>query len=93
TTAGNYLPVISGNTVYVGQANTVNTEQKEQIVRNFFAGSMSVRQAKEFLSANNLHYIFFGPQEIEDGGIKNLAATYPFLREIYKNGYVRIYTW
>ena len=93
TTAGNYIPVYSGNTVYIGHANTVNTEQKEPVVRDFFAGNMSVAQAKEFLAAHGLHYIFFGPQETDDGGIADLAQTYPFLREIYKNSYVRVYTW
>jgi len=93
TTAGNYMPVYSGNTVYVGHANTINTEQKEGIVKDFFAGIMSPAQAKEFLTANNLHYIFFGPQETADGGIADLTKTYPFLTEIYHNVYVRIYHW
>jgi hypothetical protein len=93
TTAGNYLPVVSGNTVYVGHANTVNTEQKEIVVKDFFAGTMSLTQAKEFLGANNLHYIFFGPQEMEDGGIADLSKTYPFLTEIYRNAYIRVYNW
>ncbi len=93
TTAGNYIPVYSGNTVYVGHANTVATEQKEVTVRAFFAGKMTVQKAQEFLGANNLHTVFFGPQEMEDGGIKDLSAAYPFLREIYKNPIVRVYTW
>jgi hypothetical protein len=93
TTAGNYLPVISGNTVYVGQANTVNAEQKEVVVKDFFAGTMSPEQAKEFLTANNLHYIFFGPQEMADGGLGNLSTTYPFLTEIYNIGLFRVYHW
>ena len=93
TTAGNYIPVYSGNTVYVGQANTVNTEQKEQIVKSFFAGSMSSAQATEFLTANNLHDVFFGPQEMSDGGVTDLSDTYPFLTKIYSNTYVRIYHW
>ncbi len=93
TTAGNYLPVISGNTVYVGHANTVNTEKKEMVVKDFFAGTMSPMQAKEFLGANNLHYIFFGPQEMADGGLGNLSTTYPFLTEIYNLGLFRVYHW
>ena len=91
TTAGNYIPVYSGNTVYVGHANTVNSEQKERIVKEFFAGAMTPAQAKEFLTANNLHYIFFGPQEIADGGIWDLTKAYPFLTQIYRNSYVAVY--
>jgi hypothetical protein len=93
TTAGNYIPVYSGNTVYVGHANTVNTEQKEGFVKDFFAGNMSPAQAKEFLTANTLHYIFFGPQEAADVGISDLTKTYPFLTEIYRNAYVKVYHW
>jgi MFS family permease len=93
TTAGNYIPVYSGNTVYVGHANTINTEQKESIVADFFSGRMGVARAKQFLTENNLHYIFFGPQEMDDGGLQDLARAYPFLREIYTNPSVRIYSW
>lgn len=93
TTAGNYMPVYSGNTVYVGHAGTVNTEQKEQIVNAFFSGRMGRAKASEFLTANNLHYIFFGPQESEDGGVTDLSQVYPFLKEIYHVGLFRVYNW
>jgi hypothetical protein len=93
TTAGNYIPVYSGNTVYIGHANTINTEQKEPVVTAFFAGNMSTAQAKDFLATNNLHYIFFGPQESADSGIVDLATTYPFLTQVYSNSYVKIYRW
>jgi hypothetical protein len=93
TTAGNYMPVYSGNTVYVGHAGTVNTEQKEILVSTFFSGRMGADKGKEFLAANNLHYIFFGPQESEDGGLTDLASAYPFLREMYHLGLFRVYQW
>jgi hypothetical protein len=93
TTAGNYMPVYSGNTVYVGHANTVNTEQKEIVVADFFSGRMGVAGAKQFLTENNLHYIFFGPQEMDDGGLSDLSAAYPFLKEIYRNPIVCVYQW
>jgi hypothetical protein len=93
TTAGNYIPVYAGNTVYLGHANTINTEQKEFVVADFFSGRMGQGKAKEFLTANNLHWIFFGPQEMDDGGFTDLSRVYPFLREVYKNPSVRIYNW
>jgi hypothetical protein len=93
TTAGNYIPVYSGNTVYIGHANTVNTEQKEPVVTEFFAGQMTPAQAKDFLTSNNLHYIFFGPQEMDDGGISDLSTVYPFLTQIYSNAQVKDYHW
>ncbi len=93
TTAGNYIPVYSGNTVYVGHANTVATEVKEQIVKEFFSGRMGAARAREFLATNAIRTVFFGPQEQEDAGVADLAAVYPFLREVYKNTYVRVYQW
>ncbi len=92
TTAGNYLPVVSGNTVYVGHANTVKAEEKEALVKAFFSGTMSTDDARVFLTRENLQWIFFGPQEKEDGGVGNLATIYPFLTEAYKNSFVTIYT-
>ena len=91
TTAGNYTPVYSGNTVYVGHAGTVATEQKEAIVKNFFSGNMEIATAREFLETNNLHYILFGPQESEDGGVKDLITVYPFLTEVYRQGLFAVY--
>lgn len=93
TTAGNYLPVLAGNTVYVGQSNTVNAEEKESIVQAFFGGSMGPDAASQFLNKNNIHYVFFGPQEEADGNITDLTRVYPFLRRIYQNRYVSLYHW
>lgn len=99
TTAGNYIPVQSGNTVYVGHANTVRAEEKEKIVIEFFSGRLKPSEAKNWLAKENLHWIFFGPQEKEDlpagrqvGGVSDLSKIYPFLKEAYKNGFVTIYT-
>lgn len=91
TTAGNYIPVESGNTVYVGHANTVRAEEKELAVKQFFSGRMSAEEALVWLRRENLHWIYFGPQEREDGGISDLSRTYPFLRAVYKNAFVTVY--
>lgn len=93
TTAGNYIPVYGGNTVYVGHANTVRAEEKELKAKTFFAGSMKPDEARDVLEKEDLHWVFYGPQEKEDGGIGSLAKPYPFLRETYKNSFVTIYTW
>lgn len=87
TTAGNYIPAQIGNTVYVGHDNTVAFEEKKLLVKQFFAGKMS----EEWLKVTHVSYIFFGPQEREDAGGKNLTTFYPFLTEVYKNTYVTIY--
>lgn len=93
TTAGNYIPVYSGNTVFVGQSNTVRGEQKMYIVKRFYSGQMSPAIAQAFLTANSIHYIFFGPQEMDDGGLTDLANAYPFLHEIYSVGQFHVYSW
>ncbi|MBU1326675.1 hypothetical protein KKB64_04045 [Patescibacteria group bacterium] len=91
TTAGNYIPAYSGNTVFVGQDNTLHAEEKWVLVRTFFSGMMKSNQARDFMEKNHLRYVFFGPQEKDDGGIDDLRKVYPFLEEMYKNEYVTIY--
>jgi len=91
TTAGNYIPVISGNTVYVGHDNTVAFEAKKELVKTFFAGRMPVDQAQGFVRQARASFVFFGPQEREDGGLTDLNRMYPFLTEAYKNAYVTVY--
>lgn len=91
TTAGNYIPVYSGNTVYVGHDNTVKAEEKKELVRQFFGGTMDPVTALRWLDENNLKVVFFGPQEREDGGIQELSAVYPFLQPVYGNATVTVY--
>lgn len=91
TTAGNYMPVYSGNTVYAGHDNTVAFEAKQEKVKEFFSGTMEKNTVKSWISDMNAAYVFYGPQEREDGGPKDLSALYPFLREVYKNSIVTIY--
>lgn len=91
TTAGNYIPVISGNTVYVGHDNTVDAEEKKQNVRAFFSGQMHELTAENFLDAIGARMVFFGPQEREDGGIQDLSFVYPFLTAVYTNPAVTVY--
>ena len=80
TTAASYIPVYSGNTVYVGEG-----------AHEFFAGQMSVSQAQAFIRDNNVSAIFFGPQEKEDGEVGDLRKPYPFLESLYTNALVTIY--
>lgn len=92
TTAGNYIPVYSGNTVYVGHDNAVNAEEKKEHVRAFFSGQMDPAQASVWLAANRIRAVYFGPQEKDDGGMQDLSTIYPFLSVVYANSYVTIYT-
>ncbi|OGG04255.1 hypothetical protein A2Z33_03850 [Candidatus Gottesmanbacteria bacterium RBG_16_52_11] len=91
TTSGNYIPVYSGNRVYVGHDNTVNYQEKELYVKSFFSGRMPADQVRKWLKDDNLNWVFFGPQEKEDGGITELAGVYPFLEEAFRNEFVTVY--
>lgn len=90
-TAGNYIPALAGNTVYLGQANTIKFEEKEIIVKTFFAGQMDPEKAREWLVGSGISFIFFGPQEKEVGPLIELALIYPFLKEVYRTNYVTVY--
>ncbi len=91
TTAGNYLPVISGLTVYAGHDNTVRYEEKRTEVTEFFAGRMKEGDAYSWIASNRIAYVFYGPQEREDGGIPDLGTAYPFLERAYENPGVTVY--
>lgn len=91
TTAGNYMPVYSGNRVYVGHDNTVAAENKQVKVKQFFSGQLPQDVAHEWLDHEGLSVIFFGPQEKEDGAIARLEKVYPFLVPIYSNAFITVY--
>jgi len=91
STAGNYIPVLSGNYVYAGHDNTVAFEAKKEKVKEFFAGRMSLSAAKIWVGETRASYVFYGPQEREDGGGSDLRGVYPFLTEVYKNPAVTVY--
>lgn len=91
TTAGNYIPALTGNFVYAGHDNTVAFEMKKEKVKAFFSGSMHPDEAKKWIQSMPAQYIFFGPQEREDGGLRDLRVAYPYVTEVYKNNQVTIY--
>ncbi len=91
TTAGNYIPAYIGNAVYAGHDNTVRLEAKKETVKEFFAGRMNVGQARTWIAEARITYVFFGPQEREDGRIQDLREIYPFIEEVYRNNQVIVY--
>ena len=99
TTAGNYIPVYSGNRVYLGHDNTVRFESKKEEVKQFFSGIMSVSAAKVWLNEKEISRVYYGPQEQEDlpagrqgAGVKDLRDKYPFLINRYTNPHVTVYS-
>lgn len=87
--AGNYLPAVSGNTVYLGQQNTVNLEQKKVLAGEFFSGQM--KDEVKFIQQNQISFVYDGPEEQKLHDYKKLSGFYPNLREIFSNDYVVIY--
>lgn len=90
-TAGNYIPVYSGNTVYIGHANTVKAEEKQLLAGQFFSGKMSQVQAKEWFKISHIGAVYYGPQEAEGGPLVELSSLFPFLRKVYNNSFVSVY--
>lgn len=90
---GNLIPVYSGNTVYVGHANTVNLEQKLLSVHAFYEGHMSENEALNWLSQENISYIVYGPEEKEltTYTVKDLRFFYPKLAPTYQNARIELY--
>ncbi len=91
-TAGNFIPAYSGNTVYFGQSNTVNYEEKQRLVDKFFKGEMSLNEAQLFLRSGRIKYIFVSLQEKEKAGGKELLDLYPMLKPVFHNSSVTIYS-
>lgn len=87
--AGNLIPFLAGNTVYLGHfQGTINYPQKVEKAGRFFAGRMTVEEAKQFLSEANVNLVFYSPQERSAGG---KIDQYTFLSTTYSNATVTIY--
>lgn len=90
----NIIPAFAIQKVYMGHRLLVaNSGEKEINMMRFYAGVFSEKEAKEFLSSNNIDYVVYGPQEqniSKDYGGKN-SLKYPFLKKIYQNSDTSIY--
>lgn len=83
---GNFIPRLSGNTVYLGHgAQTINAYQKHLQAESFFSGTMSEFEQKQLLIQNNISYIFSGPYEQKGGEIPDSAT------RVFQNDEVGIY--
>lgn len=89
--AGNYIPAYAGNFVYLGHANTPDEDGKLKIAAKFFKGEMTIDEAKEFLTRENIRYVYYGPQEKELGDFNDLGTIYKFLKYTFINNHVTIY--
>jgi hypothetical protein len=88
---GNYIPVYSGNTAFVGHANTVQSEIKIAAMDNFYHRRLSLAEEMDWLALQRIGYILYGPEEQEMAQVADLKTLYPDLVEVYKNATVRVY--
>ncbi|MFH0749717.1 MAG: hypothetical protein V1917_02255 [Candidatus Gottesmanbacteria bacterium] len=89
--AGNYIPARTGRRVYLGHENTSYKEEKLEIVKQFYSGKMSEKDAYIWIRRERISYVFWGPQEKEEGGYVDIAATYPYLRQVFVNTEATVY--
>ncbi len=89
-TAGNYIPAYADNFVYIGH-NPESPHYNERVnnVNQFFLGTMSEKDAHEFLQKERISYIFYGPQEKEKS-LEDIKK-YLFLKTVFNLPFVKIY--
>ena len=88
--AGNYIPAYAGNFVYIGHnPETPFYDERFNNVNQFFSGTMSNKDATEFLKREKISYIFYGPQEQEKS--EENIKKYSFLQSSYISPLVTIY--
>ncbi|MBI3981234.1 hypothetical protein HY345_04515 [Candidatus Microgenomates bacterium] len=85
----NLVPMITGNNVFWGHTNeTLNYEKKKNQVEKFYRMEMKENEAKALLSKNSVKYILVGREEKFLGW-----SGYKFLKKIFSNEEIEIYTY
>lgn len=88
-----FIPGFTGKKTFTGHFLTnINSEYKDTQINNFFYKWSNADKVLEFLKKNNIKYIFHTTYSgnFFDG---SFAQKYPFLKLIYENDTVRIYTY
>lgn len=89
---GNMIPVYSGNTAFIGHANTIDLETKQIAVANFYGRKRPIGDFVEYFKKYNIKYVIYGPEEAELAfGAFDLTQYYPFLKQVYKTSMVTLY--
>jgi len=90
---GNYVPRETGMYAYNGHwAETLNQESKLDQVLRFYRGTMAEDEARTFLRANHIRYVFNGAYEKAIGGESSSALSQQLkLPQIYANEGAAIY--
>ena len=87
---GNYIPAVSGNTVFIGHSpETINFEQKWAATKAFFSGDTDDEVRRNILKASTAKYLFYCWKERVLGGFDPAGASY--LKLVYNNPTAMIY--
>lgn len=88
--SGSYLPYRSGARVYLGHYyETIHFADKERDVDNFFQSSIDNTARVQFLSENQIRYVFYGQAERALGKFDPSQASY--LLPVFKNADAVVY--
>jgi hypothetical protein len=67
---GNFIPAQTGRRVLYGHPfETVNAEEQEALITQFFNGVLTVAEAEELLVMQEVNLVFYGPREKSLGSI------------------------
>lgn len=94
-TMGNMIPSNTNHNVYAGHLiQTPDATNKLYLAELFFTNRLPPPEAKKFITLNNLNLIYWGPEEqaITKKYSQANKLGYPFLRPIFQNQDIYIYT-
>ena len=87
---GNFLPAVVGAKAFLGHGpETAYSDEKRQLVRQFYAAGTPDEWRREFLRQWPITYVFFGPLEQKVGQFDPAQAAY--LTLVYDRDGYRIY--
>ncbi|GAB4152575.1 MAG: hypothetical protein Fur0021_17460 [Candidatus Promineifilaceae bacterium] len=87
---GSYLPVITGDAVFVGHLyETVDFATRKAEAEQFFAAPNSEAWRQQLLAEHEIDYVFYGPAERALGDFDPTSAAY--LRPVWQNKTTAIY--
>ncbi len=87
---GSYLPVITGDAVFVGHLyETVDFTTRRAEAEQFFAAGTTDAWRQQLLAHHGIDYVFYGPAERDAGSFNPAHAAY--LRPVWQNDMVVTY--
>lgn len=86
---GNFIPARAGLKVVYGHPfESIQAEARQEVITQFYSGSLSGQDAKSWLQAMNVTYVVYGQRELETGSGPDLSI----LESSGKFGEVQVFT-